>query len=142
MEFSWKTAVFFAVALFSSLAAAVNEELVITNADRAIDLSSQLVKIAHRLTLSNNGKATINSFTFLVAPDAKDDLSFFEAQVDILTLNLKLTEFYPHIVYHQVPDSKKVLASTPNIDADGNLAYSIALDKALEAGQTRKVAAT
>jgi len=118
MEFSWKTAVFFAVALFSSLAAAVNEELVITNADRAIDLSSQLVKIAHRLTLSNNGKATINSFTFLVAPDAKDDLSFFEAQV---------------------PDSKKVLASTPNIDADGNLAYSIALDKALEAGQTRKV---
>jgi len=114
----WKIAAFCSALLFSSLVLALNEELVITNADRAIDVSSQLVKIAHRLTLSNTGKSAVNSFTFLVAAAAKNDLSFFEAQVS---------------------DSKKILVSTQTVDADGNLAHSITLDKALEAGQTRKV---
>lgn len=79
----WKIAAFCSALLFSSLVLALNEELVITNADRAIDVSSQLVKIAHRLTLSNTGKSAVNSFTFLVAAAAKNDLSFFEAQVNL-----------------------------------------------------------
>merc|ERR1712200_90979 len=118
MGFFSKIAVCCVLLLCSNLALALDEELVITNADRAIDVSSQLVKIAHRLTLSNTGKSSVNSFTFLVAASSKNDLSFFEAQVS---------------------DSKKILVSTQAVDADGNLAHSITLDKSLDAGQTRKV---
>merc|ERR1711928_71505 len=118
MGFFSKIAVCCVLLLCSNLALALDEELVITNADRAIDVSSQLVKIAHRLTLSNTGKSSVNSFTFLVAASSKNDLSFFEAQV---------------------ADSKKVMASTHSVDADKNLAYKITLDKSLDAGQTRKV---
>lgn len=81
MGFFSKIAVCCVLLLCSNLALALDEELVITNADRAIDVSSQLVKIAHRLTLSNTGKSSVNSFTFLVAASSKNDLSFFEAQV-------------------------------------------------------------
>jgi len=118
MGFFSKIPVFFAIVLLSSLASGLDEELVISNADRAIDISSQLVKIAHRLTLSNTGKSPVKSFSFLVPAKAASDLSYFEAQA---------------------ADSKKILTLTRTADNDGNSVYNIVLDKALEAGQTRKV---
>nr|CAG4638394.1 EOG090X04O4 [Cyclestheria hislopi] len=58
-----------------------NDELVIKNVDRAIDVSSQLVKISHRLTLQNNGKSTIKQFSFPIQPDARKYLSFLKAKL-------------------------------------------------------------
>ena len=68
--------------LLVTIASAVGEDLVIKNADRTIDITSQLVRVTHRLTLSNNGKSAVNTFNFLVDANAQKKLSFFKAQVN------------------------------------------------------------
>ena len=68
--------------LLVTIASAVGDDLVIKNADRTIDITSQLVRTTHRLTLSNNGKSAVNTFNFLVDANAQKKLSFFKAQVN------------------------------------------------------------
>lgn len=46
------------------------------NVDRTIDLTSQLVKISYKITLEHTAKKNINSYTFPIADDYKDKLSF------------------------------------------------------------------
>ena len=55
--------------------------LVITNADRTIDISSQLVKVNHKLTLSNNGQSDASDFIFAVSAGSHGKLSHVSAQV-------------------------------------------------------------
>ena len=69
------------VCLLFTSTLAVGEDLVIKNADRTIDVTSQLVRITHRLTLSNNGKSAVNTFSFPIEAKAQKQLSFFKAQV-------------------------------------------------------------
>lgn len=61
------------------------EDLVIKNAERTIDATSQLVKITHRLTLQNTGKSTIKNFDFPIEPITEQHLSFFKAQVRVIS---------------------------------------------------------
>ena len=68
--------------LLVTIASAVGDDLVIKNADRTVDITSQLVRVTHRLTLSNNGKSAVNTFNFLVDANAQKKLSFFKAQVN------------------------------------------------------------
>lgn len=58
--------------------------LEIKNAERTIDVTSQLVKITHRITLQNNGKSTIKSFDFPIESNAEEHLAFFKAQVYVI----------------------------------------------------------
>lgn len=67
--------------LIGFIAVVAGQDLVIKSADRTIDVTSQLVKITHRLTLSNTGKTTINSFDFTIDAKSREHLSFFKAQV-------------------------------------------------------------
>lgn len=62
---------------------AVNKDLIVTNADRTIDLASQLVKINSKLTISNSGQSAIKSFHFTVDDELVDKLVFIGATVII-----------------------------------------------------------
>ena len=68
---------------------ATSEDILIKNAERAIDVTSQLVKITHRLTLSNTGKSSVNSFNFPIESKSQKQLSYFKAQVMIMHLSQK-----------------------------------------------------
>jgi oligosaccharyltransferase complex subunit alpha (ribophorin I) len=58
----------------------VNLDLVIKNVGRSVDLSSQLVKISHKITLQNNGKGAVKSFLYTVEPEVKESLAYIGAQ--------------------------------------------------------------
>ena len=46
----------------------INKDLVVTSCDRAIDMSTQLVKMSHKIVLQNNGQGAVKSFLFSVSP--------------------------------------------------------------------------
>jgi len=73
------------VGIISTVAA---QDLVIKSADRTIDLTSQLVKITQRLTLSNTGKSAVSSFEFAIDAKSQEHLSYFKAQVKFI-INFK-----------------------------------------------------
>ena len=52
--------------LLVTIASAVGDDLVIKNADRTVDITSQLVRVTHRLTLSNNGKCKLDVDNFFI----------------------------------------------------------------------------
>lgn len=67
--------------MLSSFCSAASDDLVIKSAERTIDITSQLVRITHKLTLSNTGKSAVRSFDFPIETKAIDKLSYFKAQV-------------------------------------------------------------
>jgi oligosaccharyltransferase complex subunit alpha (ribophorin I) len=58
----------------------INPDIIANNVDRSVDLSSQLAKLSHKITLQNNGKGAVESFLFSVEPNARDNLSYIGAQ--------------------------------------------------------------
>jgi oligosaccharyltransferase complex subunit alpha (ribophorin I) len=58
----------------------VNLDLVVKNVDRSVDLSSQLAKMSHKITLQNNGKGAVKSFLYAVEPEVRESLSYIGAQ--------------------------------------------------------------
>ncbi|XP_049805250.1 dolichyl-diphosphooligosaccharide--protein glycosyltransferase subunit 1 [Schistocerca nitens] len=66
--------------VISVISASVCENLQIRNAERAIDLTSQLVKIGHTITFENIGKVTCNSFKFAIDPKLAPGFAFISAQ--------------------------------------------------------------
>lgn len=58
----------------------INPDIIANNVDRFIDLSSQLAKLSHKITLQNNGKGAVKSFLFAVEPNVRDNLSYIGAQ--------------------------------------------------------------
>ena len=70
--------------LYVSLCAAaesVSKDLMATNVERTIDISSQLVKINTKLTLSNEGQSTLKFFHFAIEDGAFDKVSYIGATV-------------------------------------------------------------
>nr|CAG4650097.1 EOG090X04O4 [Sida crystallina] len=103
---------FSTLVLLPALVIGADSDLTIKNAERTIDVSSQLAKITHRLTLSNNDKTPVKNFKFDIEPKVKDNLSFFKAQLT---------------------DGKVLTA------ANNGGSYTVELKDALEAGKTVKV---
>nr|CAG4650912.1 EOG090X04O4 [Simocephalus serrulatus] len=101
----------------SSFCSAASEDLVIKSAERTIDITSQLVKITHKLTLSNTGKSAVRSFDFPIETKAVEKLSYFKAQLA------------------DGKDSSAELKSASS-SGKGTLSYKITLSSSLEPGQT------
>ena len=57
----------------------IDKDIVVTNCERAIDISSQLVKMQHKLTFQNNGQAAAKSVLFSLEPSLQGKVSFIEA---------------------------------------------------------------
>lgn len=58
----------------------INAELIISKAERSIDVTSQLVKVSTQLTLQNGGN-TVNEVIIAVEEDQNKDLSFIEVTI-------------------------------------------------------------
>ncbi|XP_012252881.2 dolichyl-diphosphooligosaccharide--protein glycosyltransferase subunit 1 [Athalia rosae] len=71
----------------------INTDLTIKNAERSIDLQSQLTKIVNKITLENNGKSAIKNFIFAIEQKHKENLSYIAAQTRDTSRNqLKISE--------------------------------------------------
>lgn len=57
----------------------INSELVISNVDRSIDITTQVVKTTYKFTLENTGKSPVKSFLFALEQDLKKHVSFISA---------------------------------------------------------------
>ena len=67
--------------LAASMAAtdSINKDLVVTSCDRTIDMSTQLVKMSHKIVIQNNGQGAVKSFLFSIDPTLQKSVSFIEA---------------------------------------------------------------
>lgn len=59
--------------------ASISPDIVIKNADRTFDLTSQLGKVTCRLIVENSGKGSVKNFVFAVEPDFSDKVAFISA---------------------------------------------------------------
>lgn len=59
----------------------INKDIVLKNYDRRLDLTSQLVKSAHKITIENTGSSPVKYFLFVVTGEEYSKLSFIGAQV-------------------------------------------------------------
>jgi len=57
----------------------VNPDLILTNIDRKIDLSTQLVKVSHAITVNNGGSGATKNIHFTVEKEFADKVVFIEA---------------------------------------------------------------
>lgn len=59
----------------------INKDLVNKKVERKVDVTSQLVKVATKITLENGGAAPVRSFLLAFTPAEKDSLSSLTVQV-------------------------------------------------------------
>jgi len=59
----------------------INKDLTVKSVERSIDLSSQLVKMNHKMTLENTGKGAVKSFLFSLDPAFKSSVAHITATV-------------------------------------------------------------
>lgn len=110
----------------------INGDIVVTNCERSIDISSQLVKMQHKLTFQNNGQAGVKSLLFSMDPSLQGKVSFIEATFgssDKTYLRVTETTVKPH------PDTtfwKIELKSTLAGGATTTVSVDVVLGKALE----------
>ena len=64
----------------------VNNDLILTNVDRKIDISTHLAKITSSITIENTGKGSVGFFLYAVEPSLQDNLSYFGASVSFWKL--------------------------------------------------------
>ena len=62
---------------------AVNSDLVLTNVERKVDISTHLAKISSSITIENTGKSSVGFFLYAVEPSLQDNLSFLGASVSL-----------------------------------------------------------
>merc|ERR550517_1360192 len=110
----------------------INQEIVVTNCERSIDISSQLVKIQHKLTFKNTGKAAVKNVLFSLDPSLQDKVSFIEATFGSSDKTyLRLTETKVQSDQDKVfwrIELKSALAS----EATTTISVDVVLGKALE----------
>lgn len=75
----------FCLALITSFVASlpletINKDIVVKNVDRSLDLSTQLAKFAHEITIENSGKNPVKSFLFVIERQLKDNVAYVDAQ--------------------------------------------------------------
>lgn len=67
----------------------IDNNIIVTQVDRKIDIASHLVKTYTSITIENRGSSTVRSFLYVVDPSLQTKLSFIGAVVSIARLCLK-----------------------------------------------------
>lgn len=78
--------------VYVNCAATISPNLKITNVDRLIDISSQIVKVTNKISFENAGREPISHFVFTVDPQSVDKLAIIKARVSDLDVPLTVTE--------------------------------------------------
>lgn len=59
----------------------INKDIVFKKYERKMDLTSQLVKVVHKITIENTGSSPVKYFLFVLTAEDYEKLSFIGAQV-------------------------------------------------------------
>merc|ERR1719266_256147 len=110
----------------------INKDIVVTNCERSLDISSQLVKLNHKISFQNNGQGAVKSVLFSMDPTLQDKVSFIEATVgssDKTYLRLTETKVQSDMekVFWKI-DLKSALSAGSSV----TLQVDVVLGKALE----------
>ena len=62
----------------------LHADLIVTNVDRTIDLSTQIPKITSQVTLENKGSSAAREFLLAIEEDSASNLSYLEVTVRII----------------------------------------------------------
>lgn len=102
--------------------ASISSDIVLSNVDRAVDISTHLPKINSVVTVENVGKSAVNSFLFAVDPSLSGDLSFIGA-----------------VTKGGEEDTRLKVEEVTVSSEKGKIFYQIKLATPLEAGKEVKV---
>ena len=95
----------------------ISSSIVISKADRKLDISSHLVKLGSALTVENTGKTSIKSFVYAIDPTLQSYLSFIGASLK--------------------DDDNKLTVSKTAVDGHGDIEFwRINLASSLEPGKS------
>ncbi|KAF2350789.1 Ribophorin I [Trinorchestia longiramus] len=78
----------------------LNKDIVIKNVERKIDLTTQLVKISHKITIENTGSSPVKYFLMTLTQEEFEKVSFLGAQVGSYQLAVGETTIPNHPGYH------------------------------------------
>ena len=62
----------------------VNNDLVLTNVERKIDISTHLAKIVSSITIENTGTSSTGFFLYAIEPQLQENIAFLAASVSWL----------------------------------------------------------
>lgn len=65
---------------YGAVDVAVNNDIVIKNVDRVIDIATQITKINYKLVLENGGSKAANLFHFVLEPETSKGVAYFSAE--------------------------------------------------------------
>ena len=108
---------------------AANADIVITNAARTVDLSSQLVKMKNALTLKNGGSGAVKSVHFVVEKELADKVVFIGATQDKTHLRVAETKLTAD---KNLPAWRVELKSALAAGAEAKIDVEVVLGKAVE----------
>ena len=57
----------------------INKVVVVKSCDRTVDMTTQLVKLQHKMMIENQGKWAVKSILFSFVPELKDKVTFIGA---------------------------------------------------------------
>jgi len=57
----------------------INKDVLVKSCDRTVDMTTQLVKMQHKIVLENQGKGAVKSVLFSIDPDLKEKVSYYGA---------------------------------------------------------------
>ena len=84
------------------------KDIMITSAERSIDIASQLVKINTKLTLSNEGQSTLKVFHYTVEEEAFGKVSYIGASVSSFSKTKSWSVLQTLICYFTKMHAKEV----------------------------------
>ena len=110
----------------------INQDIVVTNCERSVDISSQLVKMNHKLSFQNNGQGAVKTVLFSLDPTLQDKVSFIEATVgssDKTYLRMTETKVQSHLdkVFWKI-DLKSALTSGSSVTLQVDVVLGMALE--------------
>lgn len=79
---------------------AISKDVLIKKYERKIDLTSQVVKFVHKITIENDGSSPVKYFLFLLNAEEYEKLSYIGAQVGSYSLTTTETSIANHPGYH------------------------------------------
>jgi oligosaccharyltransferase complex subunit alpha (ribophorin I) len=88
--------IFAAAVLGVALSATINNDLVLKSVDSNVDVSTQLAKCSHKISVQNNGKSAVKSLLYAAPAHLKPRISYVAAKIGDYRLQVSETKVDGH----------------------------------------------
>jgi hypothetical protein len=80
----FKTLLVVLLAFAGTIQSESNADIINTNVERTIDLTSHLPKVINLVSVENQGSKSLNSYVYVVEPEYEDKIAYVGAQVSFI----------------------------------------------------------